>query len=211
MDEPEHEPFRCGAEDLDDTVADYLAGRLSGAAAEAFEEHYVGCPRCYRRLERALEIRAALAAAPVPRVPVGFRRRLLQPSAWRPLAAAALLALVVGGGLLWSSRSGGPPAAEVLRGREPLTLELAAPAGGLDARWPAVPGADRYRFRLFSASGDLLLERLASAPRLDLGADELAGLPRGVLLYGKVDAFDLAGQRLASSDLHPVSLPRGGP
>jgi anti-sigma factor RsiW len=44
------EVVRCPA-DPDETVEAYLLGRLPEEHSAAFEEHFLGCPRCSERLQ----------------------------------------------------------------------------------------------------------------------------------------------------------------
>jgi hypothetical protein len=41
---------RCPA-DPDETVEEYLLGRLPEEQSAAFEDHFLGCPRCSERLQ----------------------------------------------------------------------------------------------------------------------------------------------------------------
>jgi len=41
---------RCFA-DSDETVEAYLLGRLAEEQSAAFEDHFLGCPRCIERLQ----------------------------------------------------------------------------------------------------------------------------------------------------------------
>jgi CHAT domain-containing protein len=75
-------------------VSRYVTEQLPEAEAEAFEKHYFGCERCWNEVQRATEIRAALAgsaAAPKPSpVPASVVRGPW--TNWRFLAAAAAVA-----------------------------------------------------------------------------------------------------------------------
>ena len=79
----------------------YLAGKLSEAEREAFEQHYFGCDRCFERVQVVRATREALLAeAPVsPAAPIPFpkRRRSLFPfiGIAAALAAAAFLVPVM--------------------------------------------------------------------------------------------------------------------
>lgn len=57
MNEPEQ---TCPIADTDTDVR-YLAGSLTDAEAEAFEEHYFGCDTCWKAVQRGAEIRSALS------------------------------------------------------------------------------------------------------------------------------------------------------
>ena len=84
-----------------DIVAEYVAGRLPPADAQAFEAHFVDCPACVARLELEQALRDGLSE-----VYAGGPTRDRRPSStrsWRRhlplLAAAAALVLAVGSGI----------------------------------------------------------------------------------------------------------------
>lgn len=51
----------CNAVEEQDLVSRYVGRKLSPEEAEAFEEHYFGCDRCWAEVQAATEVRAALA------------------------------------------------------------------------------------------------------------------------------------------------------
>jgi CHAT domain-containing protein/tetratricopeptide (TPR) repeat protein len=100
--------FDCAAVEDQDLVSRYLARKLSPEEAEAFEEHYFGCDRCWAEVQRATELRAALeekgAFAEMPGVAARSHRVIRGPwRIWVPLAAAAGIAVAVGLGLFLAS------------------------------------------------------------------------------------------------------------
>ena len=99
--------FDCTAVEDQDLVSRYLARKLSPEEAEAFEEHYFGCDRCWAEVQRATELRAALESG----AGLGAKQEAAVPSrvirgpwrTWAPLAAAAGIAIAVGLGLFLAS------------------------------------------------------------------------------------------------------------
>src|SRR5207244_1830986 len=51
----------CNSVEEQDLVSQYVGRKLSPEEAEAFEEHYFGCDRCWAEVQGATELRAALA------------------------------------------------------------------------------------------------------------------------------------------------------
>jgi hypothetical protein len=109
----------------DDLIDDYVAGRLDGGDAAAFEGRYLASEPRRQRVEAARALR--LARPPAASAPVTRRVRWLG-----PLAIAAALAVVVSVVLLTRSRGAQPSSApsSMARGETPLpspTLEMASP------------------------------------------------------------------------------------
>ncbi len=138
---------------------------------------------------------AAVPAAPAP-------SRARRPG-WVALAAA--LGLAAGTAML-ARRPAPPlpalPAIEAVRTSavEPLEPlgELESPPLGL--AWRPVPGAASYRVALLGVDGTELWRRQAEAPAVELPEQTRGELRPGVVYYWRVEAFDAAGSRLASSD-----------
>lgn len=120
------------------------------------------------QLQLAMDLRAAAAAAvaaaprvlPLPARPV--RRRF---APWLQALAAGLVLVV--GAALWLP----PPAPDATRGAQTADLPAPADAAVLSAppmqlRWPAQPGVDRYRVRLYDAEASVLWERAELAQAL---------------------------------------------
>ncbi len=78
-------PSRAGT-DVHELAAPFVAGRLSGAELERFEEHLLACPSCQQEVALGLEIRAAGSSVR------GAPRRWAIPAL---VAAAAALALFI--------------------------------------------------------------------------------------------------------------------
>lgn len=137
----------CADVDDRDLESGYVAGRLTAEEADAYEAHYFGCDRCWRRLEIALAIRSAR----------GARRRALLGVRGLAIAATAVIAVGVG---WWITRPSAPPVDALRGGGEALTVRMDVTPAELAAAWAPQTGADQYRVRVFSADGGLLLERL---------------------------------------------------
>jgi anti-sigma factor RsiW len=139
----------CAEVDERDLESGYVTGRLTAEEAEAYEAHYFGCDRCWRTLETALAIRSAH----------GARRRA--PFGVRALAVAATAVVAVGVGW-WTTRTPAPPTDTLRGGAEAPVVRVDETPAGLAMAWAPYAGADRYRVRVFSTDGDLLLERLTA-------------------------------------------------
>jgi hypothetical protein len=189
-----------------DIDARYLAGTLSPAEAEAFEEHYFGCDACFAAVKRGTEIRAALAGtesevAAGSRPDLHGRRRF---SGWQPaLAAAAAVVLVLGVQQMRGAR-GRPVAippvaapADAARGsRTPLTLTSYATTTVLAAAWPPVTSAHTYRIRLLATDGSLLFERETADTAVMLSRDLVRD---NSAVYWEVQALDALRSVVATS------------
>lgn len=179
-------------------VAAYVDGVLAGAARARVEDHLSICAACREELA---EVSGIVATMPVP------HRKSVRRRVWIPAAAAAVLALVL-------ARPLETPEPTDAGHRQGAVLTTVAPraivpvdtvSSASSLVWSSVAGADRYRVRLFDASGTVLWE--AEIP------DTLAPLPDSVRLvvkrsyYWKVEAhtgFD----RWAPSDLVEFVLER---
>jgi hypothetical protein len=177
----------CAEVDDRDLESGYLAGRLTAEEAEAYEAHYFGCERCWRTLETALAVRGAGAA----RRPAWF--------GVRTLAAAATVVLAVGAGW-WMTRPPSPPTDVLRGGRETLAVRVEETPAGLEVAWAPYAGADRYRVRIFSADGGLLLERLTEDTVV-----VLAPMPGAAFL--DLTVLDALREAMSGSGLVPV-VPR---
>jgi hypothetical protein len=170
----------------DDVLRQYVAGRLSEADAEAFEEHMFECDRCAEEVERAMELRAVM---PKPR-----QRRVFV-----PLAAAAIVAAVALS--LWQARPRENPLANPpLRGT--TSREIVATGnfakGIFTASWKPVRDARSYRVQVFDFIGEPVtwtetIETTFSAP--------IGSAPPGEPRYWKVQALDDGRVVIASSEL----------
>lgn len=99
----------CRSVEERDLVSLYVMNKLSEADAEAFEKHYFGCERCWDEVQRATEVRAALAGSGAPSKAKHQTNAKLLHGPWprlRPiLVAAAVLAAVAVGVVLVGRRS----------------------------------------------------------------------------------------------------------
>ena len=180
-----------------DTAVRYLAGKLSEAEAEAFEEHLFSCDPCSDETRLGLEIRAATSARsqasadPAPwRVP------------WRPLAIAAALSVAFLGA--WMAQRAKPPAAEdVTRGGDVRALAVAAHAGaeGIELSWTPIPHADVYRVEISTGDGGLLLKR--DVPDTSASIRD-AAVRTSRTVFVRVTALDGLRQEMATSSQIPV-------
>jgi anti-sigma factor RsiW len=139
----------CAEVDDRDLESGYVAGRLTAEDAEAYEAHYFGCDRCWRALETALAVRSAH----------GARRRALSGVRALAVAATAVIAVAVG---WWATRAPAPPIDTLRGGVEAPVVRIDVVPAGLALAWAPTTGADRYRIRVFSSDGGLLLEHLTT-------------------------------------------------
>jgi hypothetical protein len=67
------EPIDCARVTRDDIVEQYVAGRLTEASRDAFEQHYFECARCFDELRQYQLIQEELQqiSATTERVPIG--------------------------------------------------------------------------------------------------------------------------------------------
>jgi hypothetical protein len=192
-----------------DIDARYLAGKLSPAESEAFEEHYFGCDRCFDAIRRGTEIRAAVSGAPgeastQPRpetTPILTRRPKL-PRWQSALAAAAVVLVVLGirkvaapGG---ASETAVPaPSINAPRGSAAsFTLTSHATSAVLVAAWSPPPSARTYRVRLLGTDGSLLFEREIADTSIMLPRDLIRG---NTQVYWEVQALDALRSVIATS------------
>ena len=205
--------IRVEEEDLD---ARYLAGTLSEQEAEAFEEHYFECERCWATVQLGRDVRAALTAdetrpAALPR---GAERdtprrvRELSRRRWFPLAIAASIAIVAIG--LWprGERGNRDTVADQLRGPTDSIRAVASVRGKtLLISWPATPSADRYRVRLQRSDATLVVERIVGDTAFAVSRDSLRNVTDREQAYWEVQALDALGRTIARSRLIPTQVP----
>jgi hypothetical protein len=214
--EPTH--VTCTRVEEEDLDARYLAGTLSEEEAEAFEEHYFGCDRCWTAVQTGLDVRAASTAttvAPPVQTPAltvergtGRPARGIPRRQWVPLAIAASIA-VLGVGL-WE-RDGGPgvsPVGDGLRGPADSIRAVASVRRRiLTLSWAVTPNADRYRVRLQRSDATVVLERIASDTVLAVPRDSLRAVADGERVYWEVQALDALRRTIARSRLVPTVVP----
>lgn len=147
------------------------------------------------------ECRAEVAEVSILVRSTGQRHR--QPGWLAGVAAAALVAMLV-----WPRDAGEPP----LEHREaPVTTTIAPapryPVGVVDSAptvaWTAVPYADRYRLRLFTADGTVLWERESSDTALAIPTT--THLRIGETYYWNVEA-QIGFDRTVTSELVAFSV-----
>ncbi|MDQ6800321.1 MAG: zf-HC2 domain-containing protein [Acidobacteriota bacterium] len=176
----------CRYFDDDDIVPQYIAGKLSDAAAAEFEEHLFECDRCAEEVERAMELRAVM---PKPR-----QRRI-----YVPLAAAAVVAAVALS--LWQARPRenplGPPPLRGTAARE-ITASGTLAKGVFTASWKPVRDARSYRVQVFDSIGEPVTWTETSKTTFSAS---IGSAPRGEPRYWKVQALDDDRVVIASSEL----------
>jgi len=199
----------CAGVAENDLIARYVAGRLEGDEAEAFEAHYFACRRCWEDLQRALEVRAAFApddsAETAPRATGSASpTRAFPRKRWArwgiPIAAAAAILAVV----IWRGGSGPVPEGpgSALRGEAPaLDLRGDVRADTVIAAWSSVPNADLYRLSLHTADGALLLQRETADTSIRVLRDSIPSEAG----YWSVEALDALRKVVARSRLVPLT------
>jgi hypothetical protein len=129
-------------------LAAYLGGELRGDPLMRMEAHLADCPVCRRELIDATEILRT-------RPRMGWK--VMGPLVAAAAVAALVFPTVVADRFLSEPADHRDAAVELLAAPAPL-----APMGDVaEARtfvWSRVPGADRYRVRLFDAAGTVLWE-----------------------------------------------------
>lgn len=214
----EHSNAAIGCPD-DAIVLDYLKNRLAEDQAEAFEQHFFACERCWQEVERGIELRAAWAAWPAwaartersatsaPKTRPA--RSLTGGRSWRPLVAAAAAVLAVGIWLQWPlgiERS----EPEVLRGadeRLSLSLSIEATPEAVTLTWAEVPATEVYLLEIFASDGRLLVEEETNKLTIAVMTETLRAAGSGRLL-ARVQALDALRQVALSSELQEVVLPQ---
>ena len=198
------QPMTCELVDQNELDRCYLVGRLSEAEANAFEEHYLGCDRCWELIKGGAGVRAALHGG---RATLASRPRRW----WRPLAIAAGLGLVTFG--TWrvvTPRNAAPP--DVIRGAgDSLAVQHSFSTGAWHTAWPADAAVAWYRVRLFAADGRLLFTREVTDTSLNISVTSLSVADRGAPLYLDVEGFDLMRRPVTRSPLLPLNPPGDPP
>ena len=214
--EPTH--VTCTRVEEEDLDARYLAGTLSEEEAEAFEEHYFGCDRCWTAVQTGLDVRAASAATAVdppvqtpaltverggqpPRASLARRR-------WFPLAIAASVAVIALA--VWQSGNRSPimPIGDGLRGPADSIHAVASIRGQtLVVSWTPKASADLYGVRLQKGDATVVLERMVNDTSLGVPRDSLSGVAGGERVYWEVRALDALRRTIARSRLIPTQVP----
>ena len=124
----------CARIEEEGVAIDYAAGRLDEAVAEAFELHFMTCPRCADLAAGAQALRAGVETISVP---VARPSRSAVPKAWLRLAAAMVVGLC---GFWFSTRSRDakeapvPPASSGMGSSAPASPLLTAAGADVWAR-----------------------------------------------------------------------------
>lgn len=189
MNDPEQ---TCPIADTDAEVQ-YLAGSMSPAEAEAFEEHYFGCDICWKAVQRGTEIRSALLQ---PILPASKAVYVPRSRAWWPVLVAAAVMIVA----VWrfprpvesgNQNPGVTHGAEPVRGSSgPATISAATTDKALTASWPRSTDARSYRVRLLAEDGQLLFDREVTDTSIVVPLDSITRLrPKGAI-YWQVEALN---------------------
>ena len=198
----------------------YLNGTLADDEAEAFEAHYMGCEQCWASLERALELRAAIASVDLGVTAARGRRAVagrstLPPRVWTrrwwPVAAAASILIVLAVGVQMRRTAGNRDrAGDAVRGGT-TTLRVRSVSGvdTLVATWASVHGADRYHVRLFTGDGTLVIQQDVADTTVSIPLEALSRASPHEALYWSIEALDVERRPLARSPLTgAASVPR---
>ena len=190
----------CELVDQNELDRRYLEGRLTEAEANAFEEHYLGCDRCWELIKGGAGVRAALHGGGAT---LASRPRRW----WRPLAIAAGLGIVTFG--TWqavTSRDAAMP--DAIRGAgDSLAVQSGFAAGAWRTAWPANSAVAWYRVRLFAADGRLLFTREVTDTSLSISVTSLSASDRLAPVYLEVEGFDLMRRPVTRSSLLPLNPP----
>ncbi len=176
----------CSYSDDEDVLRQYVAGRLSEAAAEEFEQHMFACDRCAEEVERAMELRAVMQKPQHRRVYI-------------PLAAAAIVAAVALS--LWQARPRenplAPPPLRGIGARE-ISATGSIQDGVFTASWKPVRDTRSYRVQVFDSIGEPVTWTETSKTTFSA---PIGPAPRGEPRYWKVQALDDDRVVIASSPL----------
>lgn len=211
---------RVEAEDLD---ARYLAGALSEEEAEAFEEHYFGCDRCWAVVQLGLDVRAANVAADsesrggAPALTIDRKRPARIQGAppsrrrWWPIAVAASVAVLMVAVWQRDDFSRIVTTDDAVRGPGDSLLVVASTRGRtMIVSWPPKPSADRYGVRLQKSDATVIVERIISDTSFAVRSDSLVGVTAGERVFWEVRALDALRRTTARSRLVPTQVPHGG-
>ena len=207
----------CTRVDEEDLDARYLAGTLSEEEAEAFEEHYFACDRCWSTVQLGLDVRAASGAdvegsatAPTLTVARGSRDRHepLARRRWWPLAIAASVAVIAFGVWRGTDRAPAGPAGDGLRGPADSIHAVASLRGRtLVLSWRRTPSADRYGVRLQKSDATVVVERIVGDTSFAIPRDSLSAVADRERVYWEVRALDTLRRTIARSRLVPTDVP----
>lgn len=192
----------CADTDERDLEARYAASQLTEDEAEAFEEHYFSCDRCWTLVQRAVEIRAV-----EHRTRRATSWRTIATSPWLAIAAAATI--VVAGTLSvddWRSR--GSEAVTMRGSTDSLHVVTHTRGTMLVASWTRVVEASSYRARLYSASGTVLHQREVTDTTIAVSAASLPKTAPDTELYWEIQAINRTRQVVGRSGLRAIRFPK---
>jgi len=176
-----------------DTEVRYLAGSMSPAEAEAFEEHYFSCDICWRAVQRGTEIRSAV---PQPILAASKAVYVRRSRTWWPVLAAAAVIVVAVWRFPPSVDSSNPtrgvsPNAEAVRGSsESVAISVGATDKALTASWPRSTDASSYRVRLLAEDGQLLFDREVTDTSIVVPLDSVTRRQSKGAIYWQVEALN---------------------
>ena len=168
-----------------DTPSRYVAETLPVEEAEAFEEHYFSCARCWQEIQTGTAVRHALNPERGKNQDWGWRW-------WMSLAAAAVIGVLALVAIRDRAVRNVP---DVLRGEaeRTITVVVQRAAAQLQIRWRAVARASRYEIAVRSAEGEVLQQKSSGATTIVFD-----GVPaRDVFI--RVTAYDSQGEEIARS------------
>lgn len=188
-----------------DVIPAYVAGKLPGEVAEAFEQHYFGCNACAQDVVLAGSIRAtATADSAADAAPPG--PRATRSRRWVPYVAglAAMLVLAVVG---WRV-VGEPRERETVRSTSahPLAVSGVVSGGTIELRWTVSPAAVRYQVDISDEDGTPLVEQDTDEPSLTISRVRLPRRSAQVTIT--VSAIDALGASIAVSSPLVLALDR---
>lgn len=207
MDAPQ---LTCDLVDRDDVDQRYLAGTLPPSEAEAFEEHYFGCARCWALVGQGLALRATAAEPSAPRIRPGTPLRDISVATrhrrwWMGLGAASVILVSMA---VWHPWSNGPSNGDAMRGADaPLVASGSVRGDSIVATWPRVRIANDYRVRVSAPDGTSLLERELVDSEIVFPRSALRGATTDTV-YVSVLARDALRRPVARSVLTPLVLVR---
>lgn len=196
----------CEEVDARDLDTRYVSGRLTAEEAASFEEHYFECDRCWTLVQRGVELRSlAPTSAANRRQAAAKTQRRWSGAAWIGLTAAAVVAVV--GIRQWRTGAEAPAAGSPMTVRgfgDTLVVAPTVTGRGLGVVWNRLDGASAYRVRLFTRSGDVIVEEELADTSFVLSWERLPARSDDSLFW-QVQALDQLRAPLGRSPLAPTS------
>jgi CHAT domain-containing protein len=127
-----------------DLVSRYIGQKLSPEEAEAFEEHYFGCDRCWEEVQAATEVRAALSGKVASQLEKGAGTPEQAPVIRGPWRNPALLAAAAAGAVIALAGIFVWRAAPARLGKETGLASLVAAVGEARPVEPRLTGGFAY-------------------------------------------------------------------